>query len=745
MAFAGMYVAFVGLGDVQVKIVGGKVVAGGGKCVKVDSATLKSIVWDDLTHIVVSKPEPMNQSELFRKLGRNLDRDKVPPVFELGFINAGGGAAAEKKYKVNVIDDTQVDQTAALSITAPPQALGSSSLQDFDSPSKKLAPNPLLVRRAGAIRTNVNEHITRVFQELVNLLPPGMDTGNTFRRRSYTECIRSLTSLPYRVERLNQAFGLRGFGHNPKGSNLTKVHQILHDEDGLCEKLREVRRDPSLVPIAEFRNIWGIGTRKAQYLYTTLKCRSIADVRKLDEENPLMFSNMIKIGLRRYDDILQPVPKDEAARIFATVESFAKKINPMCEALICGSARREDDSTASDVDVLLVIPTCVVMDEDETAEDTDWDKTEEAALLQQLLADLSKAGVLTDHGAGLKKDFANYMGVCVDTTLPEPARVHRRIDIKVMPEPLRAFALLHFTGNVNFNRAMSSYANKFFTDDSPHGLKNTKVGLFRRTGLFDRHGESKQRGRIRCNTEHEIFAALHLQYRPPQERFSLDDLLPIPDSEPAAFAMKAVRAMKKEEIELFERVEPLEGADDGDDVGAAVKAAAAALTGAGAGAGAGAGGGGTASASKKRVRSDSDQDSSQQINPNCDCGLLCSKTQTNKPSSPNVGRWFWHCANRFANERKCNYFEFVDGLPNRTAASEGFVPVPLSPFRSSSQSPDRDYDHDHEHDRRGGRGAAGSRQGRAAVVTLDSAATATDRCFKCGKSGHWSYACPTRR
>ena len=460
MALRGLSLAFVGMGDQQYKILSGKVKDGGGTSYRVNSSNPALVPWDELTHVVVASSGSIERSVLFKKLGRELDR--VPPVVHFNFINAGGSNLAAHKLLLLPPDEdeddnesvvvgsaaatatataaaaaaaAQVTQSLSLSIVPPPISASDQQQQQQqrqlqrNSPSMKLAPRPLMVMSEGEKRDNKNTHITRVFQELVDLLPPGMDTGNTFRRRSYLECIRALSRLPFKVTHLSDVRdrGYSGFGT----SNCAKLHDILHSDDGLCEKLRALRENPSFKCIAEIRKTWGIGTRRATALYHDFGCRSIDDLRRIDQDHPSFFTHMVKLGIKYYDEIDLPVPKDEARRIFALVEAAAKAIEPRAEALICGSARRQDDSTSSDVDVLLVVPTSVVLPPDAEANDQDWDDEEERNLLKRLLADLAASGVLTDHGAGMRGHGASYMGICVDTTLPEAARTHRRIDIKV--------------------------------------------------------------------------------------------------------------------------------------------------------------------------------------------------------------------------------------------------------------------------------------------------------------------------
>jgi DNA polymerase lambda len=95
------------------------------------------------------------------------------------------------------------------------------------------------------------------------------------------------------------------------------------------------------------------------------------------------------------------------------------RLLPGAKCNACGSYRR-GKPTSGDIDILICPP----------------DDMETLDLLPQLIEDLSRDGLLTDHltlpstGVGhmREKGRASYMGIC---KLPEPGSLHRRIDIKV--------------------------------------------------------------------------------------------------------------------------------------------------------------------------------------------------------------------------------------------------------------------------------------------------------------------------
>jgi len=141
-------------------------------------------------------------------------------------------------------------------------------------------------------------------------------------------------------------------------------------------------------------------------------------------------------------------------------------------------------------------------------------------LLARLVRELEKQKFVTDcistpSNGDILVSPDTFMGVCVlpasvassmSTAAP---RLHRRLDIRVYQPEQFAFALLYFTGSDLFNRSMRLWTRK-------HGLTLSDQGLCNATHVGrERVAKSKS---ARCLTEHEIFAALKLEYVPPEQR-----------------------------------------------------------------------------------------------------------------------------------------------------------------------------------------------------------------------------------
>ena len=314
-------------------------------------------------------------------------------------------------------------------------------------------------------------------------------------------------------------------------------------------------------------------------------------------------------------------------------------------------------------------------------------------------------------------------------------------------------------------------------------MKNTKLGLFRRTGTFDRKGDSIQLGRIPCATEEDIFAALHLQYRPPTERFSVDDLLPLSWSKPAAAALQHVKAMRPEELV---RVTPdairVRGANEaeGEDGGAA-EADEGEDNGAAAGAGIRGGMGdgedededaeeapALDEVSKKRARESAAADAVRGLEPPlCHCNRPC-KIVTVTKSGPSNGHLFWSCVARNmagpkggGGEVYCTFFAWGPNPPAGSAGMHMYSPQPYSgaaPASSSGSSgaklpsrspaaPPRKAQALFGSGHSPARGDTGVATAAAASSAASSSTSklAKDECARCGGRGHWANQCTGKR
>ncbi|XP_020646444.3 DNA polymerase lambda isoform X2 [Pogona vitticeps] len=303
--------------------------------------------------------------------------------------------------------------------------------------------------------------------------------GDKWRALSYSKAINALKSYSKPVTSYQEACMIPGIGKKMA----EKIVEIL--ESGHLRKLEHISNNVSV--LETFCNIWGAGVKTAQIWYQQ-GFRTLDDIR-----TKASLTNQQAIGLKHYKDFMERMLREEAAEIEQTVRDAAHSIQPGLICVACGSYRR-GKATCGDVDVLVTHP----------------DGHSHQGVFGKLLEVLRKKGFLTDDLVS-QEDNGNqkkYLGVC---HLPGPERLHRRLDIIVVPYSEFACALLYFTGSAHFNRSMRAFAKTKGMSLSEHALSTGVVrgagGLKVVPGLA-----------LSTPTEKDVFMHLGLPYREPHER-----------------------------------------------------------------------------------------------------------------------------------------------------------------------------------------------------------------------------------
>jgi len=214
----------------------------------------------------------------------------------------------------------------------------------------------------------------------------------------------------------------------------------------------------------------------------------------------------MEIGLRFYDDINSRMPRGEAQEIFSLIKPIALELDPKLFIEIMGSFRR-GKKDCGDIDIMITRP-------------TDDNKTH-AGIIPRLLHALREAGIVTEDLAlpdDLHAPEAVYRGLCklpdtIDHEGNPVPRLRRRIDILSIPWQNRGAALLYYTGDDIFNRAMRFKANKM-------GYSLNQRGLFQGVvrDPHDRRIKTNTGNIIASETEEEIFKILGVPWQEPHER-----------------------------------------------------------------------------------------------------------------------------------------------------------------------------------------------------------------------------------
>lgn len=324
---------------------------------------------------------------------------------------------------------------------------------------------------------NLNKHITDKLEEMVKKYE---STSDKWRAFGYQKAIQALRKHPKQVTSWEEAKSLPAVG----ARLADKIWEII--ESGGLRKLDEFKSSEEIKTLELFSNVWGAGAVTSRQWYQQ-GFRTLVDLR-----TKAKLTHNQKIGLKYYNDILDRMPREEAAEIEETVRKAAESIQTGIIAQACGSYRR-GKPTCGDVDVLITHP----------------DGKSHKGIFHKLILELKEQGFITDDLVSTESDGnqQKYLGIC---QLPGKNRLHRRLDIIVVPYDEYACALVYFTGSAHFNRSLRHLAKKCGMSLSNHAL---------RKGVVRKGAEKIYEGTVvPTPTEESVMSLLGVPYRPPNER-----------------------------------------------------------------------------------------------------------------------------------------------------------------------------------------------------------------------------------
>ncbi|KAH7882075.1 hypothetical protein F5I97DRAFT_1817500, partial [Phlebopus sp. FC_14] len=347
----------------------------------------------------------------------------------------------------------------------------------------------------------VNQDVVDKLEELMELHKAKPSYHDRWRVFSYAKCIRALRNYPRPVRSFSEARSIRGVGEK----TALKIMEII-ETGGLQRIAYEKTEDVEATKI--FQGIYGVGEhlrRQMAFTWFASGIRTLDDIKA--RKDGLKLSPAQEIGLKFYDDINSRIPRAEVERIFAMIKAEALAIDNNIFIDIMGSFRR-GKADCGDIDILITRSTT-----DGRTHQGMLEIIPRNCVLPLLLERLHAANILTEDLA-LPGDFSmlelTYRGLC---KLPEAGAKRRRIDILCVPWESRGAALLYYTGDDIFNRAMRMKANVL-------GYSLNQRGLYSGVVRDPRDQRVKMCGGsiIASETEEEIFEILGVPWQESHER-----------------------------------------------------------------------------------------------------------------------------------------------------------------------------------------------------------------------------------
>jgi DNA polymerase lambda len=332
-----------------------------------------------------------------------------------------------------------------------------------------------------------NEGLACMFDDLDTMVSTSKDKRDSFRAMAYRKAASAIRSFarpirtPQDAEELRSVIGER---------NLEKIKEFI--ETGKIKKAEYLKDEPKIAIRNTLMHVWGIGPSKADELIS----QGVTCIDQL-RQNPSILNNNQKLGLMYYEDLLQKMPRAEIDEITEVIRGsicqlFGQATPSELICIPCGSYRR-GLPLCSDADYLLY-----------------WDSPRDphpsrSDTLERLVTDLTEKGYMVANFNRGWGEHSIYLGII----RIHPEKPARRIDLKIWPKESLPFALLHFTGNADFNRKIRLHAKR-------KGYKLTDWSLTNPDGEH-----------VKCQSEQDVFAALGLEYIPPEGRTSSVELVEI--------------------------------------------------------------------------------------------------------------------------------------------------------------------------------------------------------------------------
>ena len=316
------------------------------------------------------------------------------------------------------------------------------------------------------------DEIAAALEEIGTLLE--LKGESSFRTMAYHNAARALSQFEGDFQEHVQSGRvgeIRGIG----ASLAEKIHELA--ETGELPQLNELRAaiPPGVIAMLK---IPGLGPKKVKALSEDLKLTTIDELKAACEAGTVAklkgfgAKTQAKIleGIGFLGTIGQRVRLDLALPLGEALVEQLKKLPGVIRAELCGSLRRRRE-TAKDIDILI--------------------SSADAKPIMEAFVSLPEVMQVVAHGE-TKSSIVAAMTV-------DREKVILNADLRVVADECFPFALHYFTGSKEHNVRLRSRA-------IDQGLSLNEYGL---------KGEGRD---VKCATEADIFAALGLEYIPPELR-----------------------------------------------------------------------------------------------------------------------------------------------------------------------------------------------------------------------------------
>ncbi|OQO13591.1 hypothetical protein B0A48_01820 [Cryoendolithus antarcticus] len=405
---------------------------------------------------------------------------------------------------------------------------------EYDGDSSDLPEPPAWVRQGvkyacqrSTPRTNPND----VFlAQLKKIKIARLLTNDEIGVRAYSTSIAAIAAYPYKISSPKEILQLPGC--DAKIANLF----VEWANDGKIRMVDDIDANEDLQHLRLFYEIWDVGPTTAREFYFERGWKDLDDV---VEYGWKLLSRTQQIGVKFYEEFLDPIPRKEVEAIGATIQAHAEKVRDKgIQSTIVGGYRRGKEASG-DVDIIVSHP-----DESKTLNiinDLVASLEEEGWITHTLLLSQNnstrdqqtlpfRAGKSGGHGFdSLDKALVVWQDPDWPTQIADLAadpkaknpNIHRRVDIIISPWRTVGCAVEGWSSGTTFQRDLRRYVKhtrdwKFDSSGVRHRGSGEVIDV---EGFYKYEGKiGKGRATSMVQAEMRMFEGVGLEWREPEER-----------------------------------------------------------------------------------------------------------------------------------------------------------------------------------------------------------------------------------
>ena len=257
-------------------------------------------------------------------------------------------------------------------------------------------------------------------------------------------------------------------------------------------------------------HILGFGEKFIKELKTKHNARTINEIRKIAAQGKIKLNNTQSIGLKYYEDLNTPIPRQEITEIGNQIKNSVEKANTFLTCFIAGSYPSGTKETSKDIDLLIVI---------------NDDVTHILGMLKSIIKQIQNSMSLETISLGNEK----FLGIIKSPS----SHKWRHLDIRLTLIDSMPYAWLYYTGGKIFNKLIRERLKKRGYKLNEYGLyksnSNSRVDLEKDNGNeLDKYSinndgklniNEKQMMQYVENVERKIFEIAELDYKSVKDRY----------------------------------------------------------------------------------------------------------------------------------------------------------------------------------------------------------------------------------